>query len=88
VAPRGGCVALCGEGADCRAWAYRGEVYGVPPVELLEEAILKSSVRGWEAEREREASFTPPPNLEKNFAGRESLRKRLRNKPPDAPFQK
>lgn len=59
----------CGEDIDCRLWAYRGEEYETPPVEMLIDAILRGAVTAAEDAKHRVAPL--PANLQQ-FFGTES----------------
>lgn len=65
------CGALCDCAGDitCRAWAWRGETYAVPPVGMLVERILSVALHAESADPA--VGYALPDNLTQFFAAME-----------------
>jgi hypothetical protein len=59
------CGDLCGENVDCRTWTYKGQVYNVPPKELILEAITNRNGKHGEV-----VGYEVPDNIRKFFLGK------------------
>ena len=66
----GCCGEISGTAVDCRVFEYEGELYEVPPKEMLVEAILRDAFRT-DAKQEDE-NYCLPENLRQFFAGKEA----------------
>lgn len=63
------CGDICGDGVDCRTFAYDGEIYEQPPKAMLVDGILRTI---YGQLPQSKSFYSLPDNLERFFAGLDS----------------
>lgn len=68
----GCCSEISGTAVDCRVFEYNGEVYEIPPKEMIAEAVLKNAFIMFDKYSSNSQEYEIPENLKIFFKGKKS----------------